>query len=112
MLAAEWGMAALGIILVATGKGSSNWARTVLYLFMAWIVALVAIAPMSRALPRAALAWLLIGGGVYSLGAIVFALDRPHLWPGRFVAHDLWHVLVLLGSGCHFFVILRFVAAS
>jgi len=112
MLAAEWGMAALGIILVATGKGSSNWPRTVLYLFMAWVVALVAIAPMSRALPAAALAWLLIGGGVYSLGAIVFALDRPHLWPGRFVAHDLWHVSVLLGSGCHFFVILRFVAAS
>jgi hemolysin III len=112
MLTAEWAMAALGIFLVATGKGSANGARTLLYLFMAWVVALVAIGPMSRALPPTALAWLLIGGVVYSLGAVVFALDRPHLWPGRFVAHDLWHVLVLLGSGCHFFVIVRFVAAS
>ena len=112
MLAAEWTMAGVGICLVAAGRGSSNWPRTLLYLFMAWVVALVAIGPMSRALPPAALTWLLIGGAVYSLGALVFALDRPHLWPGRFVAHDLWHVLVLLGSGCHFFVILRFVAAA
>lgn len=111
MLAAEWVMAAAGIVLVASGKGSSNWPRTVLYLFMAWVVAMVAIGPMSRALPPAGLTWLLIGGAAYSLGAVVFALDRPHLWPGRFVAHDLWHVLVLLGSACHFFVILRFVAA-
>lgn len=110
MLAAEWSMAAAGIAAVALGRGRSDWPRTILYLFMAWVVALVAIVPIYRALPRPALEWLLAGGAVYSLGAIVFATDRPHLWPGRFAAHDLWHVLVLLGSGCHFLVIFRFVA--
>lgn len=110
MLAAEWSMAAAGIATVALGRGRSDWPRTILYLFMAWVVALVAIVPIYRALPRPALEWLLAGGAVYSLGAIVFVTDRPHLWPGRFAAHDLWHVLVLLGSGCHFLVIFRFVA--
>jgi len=105
-------MAALGIAIVATGCFDSRWPRTLLYLFMAWVVALVATVPILRLLPTPALGWLLAGGVIYSIGAVVFALDRPHLWPGRFVAHDLWHVLVILGSICHFIVIARFVAAA
>ena len=47
---------------------------------------------------------------MYSLGALVFVTDRPRLWPGRFAAHDLWHVMVIVGSACHFVVMLDFVA--
>lgn len=112
MLAAEWLMAAAGILLITCGRGNATWPRTILYLVMAWIVALVCISPISHALPADALGWLLIGGAIYSVGAIIFATDHPHLWPGRFVAHDLWHLLVLAGSACHFFVIYRFVAAA
>jgi hemolysin III len=46
----------------------------------------------------------------YTLGAIILGADRPHLWPGKFSAHDLWHLFVLGGSACHFVLILRFVA--
>ena len=42
--------------------------------------------------------------------AVIFITDRPHLWPGRFMAHDLWHSLVLIGSACHFMVMFDFVA--
>jgi hemolysin III len=112
MFGAEWGMAALGISILALGRGESKAARTILYLCMAWVVALVAVVPILRVLPPAAISWLAIGGVIYSVGAVVFVLDRPHLWPRRFMAHDLWHVLVLAGSGCHFFVIARFVAAA
>ena len=112
MLIAEWTMAAMGIAIVATRCFDSRWPRTLLYLFMAWVVALVAVVPIIHVLPVPALGWLLAGGVIYSIGAVVFALDRPHLWPGRFVAHDLWHVLVILGSFCHFIVIARFVAAA
>lgn len=112
MLAAEWLMAATGILVIAFGRGGSNWPRTILYLFMAWVVALVAIGPITRMMPTEGIQWLLAGGALYSIGAVIFVTDRPHLWPGRFVAHDLWHLLVLGGSACHFFVIYRFVAAA
>ncbi|HSZ54706.1 MAG TPA: hemolysin III family protein [Tepidisphaeraceae bacterium] len=112
MLIAEWTMAAAGIVIVASKWFDSRWPRTLLYLFMAWVVALAATVPILRVLPVPALEWLLAGGVIYSIGAVVFALDRPDLWPGRFVAHDLWHVLVILGSACHFVVIARFVAAA
>jgi hemolysin III len=79
---------------------------------MAWVVALVAVVPMWRMLPAPAIHWLAAGGVIYSVGAVVFVLDKPHLWPRRFLAHDLWHTLVLAGSACHYFVIARFVAAA
>ena len=112
MLAAEWSLAMVGICLVATGRARSDWRRTILYLCMAWGVGLIGMNAIARALPGAGIAWLLLGGVVYSAGAVVFATDRPHLLPGRFAAHDLWHVLVLLGSACHFIVIFRFVAQA
>ena len=112
MLTAEWSMAAFGIFVVACKAIDSKWPRTILYLFMAWVVALVAIVPICRVLPQPALGWLLAGGIIYSIGAVVFALDRPHLWPNRFMAHDLWHLLVIFGGACHFIVIARFVAAA
>jgi hemolysin III len=112
MLSAEWSMAAVGIIMVLRGRGKSDWPRTLLYLFMAWVVAMIGMVPICRALPRQALEWLLAGGIAYSIGAVIFATDRPALFPGKFVAHDLWHLLVLAGSGCHFFVIFRFIAMA
>ena len=76
---------------------------------MSW-VAIVAVVPLSRVLPLEALAWMLAGGLIYTSGAVIYALDRPRLWPGRFGSHDLWHVFVLAGSACHFVMILWFVA--
>ena len=112
MLAAEWSMAAVGIALTVLGRNVSRGVRTLLYAVMAWAVALVGIVPLWHAISGPGVQWLLAGGIVYSIGAVIFALDRPHLWPGRFVAHDLWHVLVLLGSACHFVMIFRFVGGG
>ena len=77
---------------------------------MGWL-ALLAVGEIVRIFPTSSLLWLIAGGVVYSVGAIVFITNRPHLWPGRFMAHDLWHCLVLLGSACHFMVMFQFVAA-
>jgi hemolysin III len=53
----------------------------------------------------------LAGGLIYTFGTIIYAADRPHLWPGRFTAHDLWHVLVMAASVCHFVLMAGFIAA-
>jgi len=105
----EWALAAVGVPLVLLGRAQSNLLRTILYLCMGWL-GLIAAVPLLRTFPAGAIAWLLAGGAAYSIGAIIFVMDRPHLWPGRFHAHDLWHTLVLAGSACHFILILLFVA--
>jgi hemolysin III len=112
LLAAEGTLATIGIVLAAIGRTRAVEAvRVGLYLVMGWLVVAVA-GPVREALPPAGFAWLLAGGLAYSVGAVIFATDRPHLWPGRFSAHDLWHLFVLAGSVLHFGFIWRFVAGA
>ena len=111
LLGIEYGMAALGVASSIFWKNSPEWLRVTLCICMGWL-ALIAIAPLRAALPPAALAWLIGGGIVYSIGTVIFAIDRPHLWPGKFTAHDLWHIFVLGGTICHFIVVLRFIALA
>ncbi len=111
LLGVEWTMAAVGISVVVFGRGSSDWFRVAVYCVMGWL-AVIAIIPLTAALPPSGLAWLVAGGLCYSIGAVIFAVDRPHLWPGVFHAHDLWHLLVLGGSACHFLVVFCFVARA
>jgi hemolysin III len=105
----EWGLAALGITAVLVTSRRPDKLTMPLYIGMGWL-AVVAIGPLVHRLPAGALFWLISGGVAYSVGAVIFALDRPRLWPGRFGAHDLWHTLVLTGSACHFVMMVRFIA--
>ena len=109
LLGIEWALAATGIVLIGFNLVRSEWVRVVVYVLMGWM-ALIFLGPLARVLPAAAIGWLLAGGLVYTVGAVIYALDRPHLWPGKFTAHDLWHVLVLAGSACHFVALLVFIA--
>ena len=109
MLAVIWGLAIFGWIGVFRWKLRFEVARVVLCVVMGWM-ALAALGPLSVVWPPDALWWLLGGGIVYSIGTIVFATDWPHLVPGKFSAHDLWHVFVLGGSFCHFMMIFLFIA--
>jgi hemolysin III len=109
LLAAEYGMAAIGIAAVLFWKNGPDWPRVALYLCMGWL-AVIALAPLREALPPTALGWLLGGGVVYTAGTVILATDYPHLWPGKFSAHDLWHLFVLGGSACHFLLMLLYLA--
>jgi len=53
---------------------------------------------------------LLLGGIVYTIGAVIYALKRPNLIPGVFEAHALWHCFVLAGNTCFFWVMLAYLA--
>jgi hemolysin III len=110
LLGVVWGIALVGIVLRLAWKTAPPWLPIPLYLLMGWL-SVVALGPLGSALPAGAIGWLFAGGVVYTVGAAVFAFQRPRLWPGVFGSHELWHLFVLGGSACHFVVMLRFVAA-
>jgi len=110
LLGVVWGLAATGILIdVISRQRTPDWLQALLYLLTGW-AALVALGPLLVSLPPAALVWLLAGCLIYTIGAIVCVTNRPRLFPGRFGAHDLWHVLVIAGSTCHFVLMLGFIA--
>ncbi|MBV9850879.1 MAG: hemolysin III family protein [Armatimonadetes bacterium] len=107
----EWGLALTGILATLLWRTAPDWFRVVLYVLMGWLI-VIAFGPLRAALPAPAFWGIVAGGLTYSVGTIIFATDRPHLWPGRFSAHDLWHLFVLGGSACHFAVMARFLTPA
>jgi hemolysin III len=108
LFGSAWGLASLGVVFKLFWLDAPRWLSTAMYLALGWM-ALVAVVPMLGAFPLGGLAWLLVGGAFYSLGAIVYARQRPDPWPGRFGYHEIWHLFVLAGSASHFVLMVRHV---
>jgi hemolysin III len=68
---------------------------------MGWII-LGAIYPLTLALSREGLLWLIGGGLFYTVGAIIYWIKKPDPFPPVFGFHEIWHLFVLAGSLCHF----------
>jgi hemolysin III len=109
LLAVVWALAIAGIATSLAWKSKPPWLRITAYILMGWLVVL-ALSPLHAIWPTAAFAWLTAGGLAYTLGVVVLATDKPHLWPGKFSAHDLWHLFVMGGSACHFVLMLKWIA--
>jgi hemolysin III len=105
-----WGLALLGVALSLLWINAPRWVTAGIYLFMGWLV-VVAIYPMVRTLPLQGLVWLVLGGVLYTIGGVLYALK----WPGRnnprFGCHEVFHLFILLGSLCHFLLMYQVIAA-
>ena len=109
LLGVVWGLALFGSLCEILWRHVPQWITTGLYLIMGWL-AVLAFGPLMKTLTGAGLDWLIAGGIVYTVGAVICLTERPRLWPGTFGAHELWHLFVLGGSACHFVMMVRFVA--
>jgi len=97
-----WGLAALGVAFKSVYTGRFEFLSTAVYLAMSWMV-MVAAKPLWRALPRGGLAWLLAGGGCYTVGVVFYSWRRLRFH------HAVWHLFVLAGSLCHVAAVYGFV---
>jgi hemolysin III len=94
LFAAVWGIALLGILFKLKFTGRLNVISTLIYLAMGWMCVTV-LGPLSAGMTRAGLAWLVVGGLAYSVGALVYLTERL-----RF-NHVVWHVFVMIGGVSH-----------
>lgn len=99
-----WGLALFGIVQELTLGRRTRRLSMILYVLMGWLV-VIAIKPLMDVMPLAGLAWLAVGGAVYSLGIYFYLNDEKvrHY-------HGIWHLFVMGGSFCHFISILLYVA--
>lgn len=101
LLAAAWAIALAGIPFKIWWLDAPIWLSTGIYLAMGYM-ALLAAVPLAARVSVGGLGWLAAGGIAYTVGAVIFARGRPDPFPGRFGHHEIWHLMVLAGSGCHF----------
>ena len=99
-----WGLALLGIIQELWLARGARVLSLIIYLVMGWLV-LIAIRPLAQVLPGGGLAWLVVGGVIYTAGVVFYALDGK-LRHG----HGIWHMFVLGGSASHFCAVFFYLA--
>jgi hemolysin III len=109
LLAIVWLIAVAGIPFKLFFLDAPVWVSTATYLAMGYL-ALVALVPLARAVPVTGLLWLVAGGVAYTIGAVIYARQRPNPFPGLLGHHEIWHLLVLTGSACHFAFMIFHVA--
>ena len=110
LLAAVWAGAALGI-LVKLYRVDLHILSGVMYLVLGW-AAIIAFPRFVDGLGPAATALTVVGGLLYSGGALVLALHRPKLYPETFGYHEVWHAATAAAAGCHWAAVLLIVLRS
>ncbi len=109
LLAIIWSLAAIGIIVKMFIIKAPRWLTAGVYIVMGWLC-IAAIGEMLKVLPAGALAWLIIGGIIYTLGAIIYITKTLDFLPGKFGFHEIWHIFVILGALAHFIAIAVYIA--
>lgn len=104
MLVGVWVGAALGI-LVKLIRVDLHVLSGALYLGLGW-AAIVAFPQFLRGLSPTALILTVVGGLLYSGGALALATNRPRLFPETFGYHEVWHAATSAAAGCHYVAVL------
>ncbi|HRR39157.1 MAG TPA: hemolysin III family protein [Candidatus Paceibacterota bacterium] len=105
-----WALAIFGISMVFFKKFWTNvprWVATVIYVVMGWL-SVVLLYPLSQKVSVSFIGWLLLGGFFYTLGAYIYAQKKPNFCK-QFGFHEIFHILTILGTFCHFWGIYNFI---
>jgi len=108
LLSIIWLLAFIGILVKVFTVNAPRWLSAGIYVVMGWLC-IAAIGEMLVTLPTFALTWLVAGGIIYTLGALVYITKIMNFWPGKFGYHEVWHIFVLLGAAAHFVAIMGVV---
>lgn len=104
LLIAVWAGALLGIGFRVFWIGAPRWIYVPLYILLGW-AAVVFVVDIAHA-NVATLVLIIVGGVLYTLGAVVYGLKRPNPVPGVFGFHEIFHALTVLAFLCHWTAVL------
>lgn len=103
-----WGGALLGIAGRIFFLHAPHVVVAVPYVIVGWSSILV-IDDVWNSLGPASVVLLIVGGTLYTLGAMIYAFHKPNPWPNSFGYHEIFHALTVAGAACHYVVIAIFV---
>jgi hemolysin III len=95
---AIWGAAFMGITLKIFWFNRFKMFSLLLYALMGWMI-IIAIKPLSESINSTSMAYLAAGGLFYTAGILFY------MWKRLKFSHTIWHLFVLGGSMCHFFMV-------
>ncbi len=103
-----WVGAALGVGFRVFWVGAPRWLYVPLYVLLGW-AAMIFIVDFFQA-NWLMMTLIMVGGLLYTGGAVIYGLKRPNPFPGKFGFHEIFHTLTLLAFLCHWVAI--FIVAT
>ena len=104
-LVVAWAGAALGLALELAWIDSPRWLSALAYLAVGW-VGVLTIPQLFTGVGVAVGTLLIVGGGFYTLGAVIYATRWPDPFPRVLGFHEVFHLLVVVAA------VTQFVAVS
>jgi hemolysin III len=101
ILAVVWAGAIAGAVFELIWIDHPKWASALLYVSLGW-VAVAAFPALWSSLGPAGAMLVVAGGILYTLGAVVYATQRPNPNPAIFGYHEIFHLLVIAAAIAHF----------
>ncbi len=105
LLTVVWAMAVFGIVYKIFFIDKFVVLTTLAYVVMGWM-SVIAWREMVANIPGVGLTFLMIGGGLYTIGVIFYAMTKIRY------THAVWHLFILGASACHFVAVLTLLNAT
>ena len=108
LLTVVWSGAVLGVLFRVFWAGAPRWLYLPIYLSLGW--AAVFFIPsfahgaqdLGVGIGTAVLVLVLVGGGLYTIGGLVYGFKRPDPWPSWFGFHEIFHTFTILAFVSHY----------
>ena len=104
VLVVVWAGAGGGVMLQLLWPDHPKWVAVAVSIALGW-VAVITMTQLPATIGWGAIAALVAGGALYTLGAVIYARERPDPHPGVFGYHELFHALVLAAAAIHYAIV-------
>ena len=101
VLVTVWFGAALGLVLNFVWLDAPKWVSVLAYGAVGW-VGMITIPQMFSEVGTTGSVLVIIGGVLYTLGALTYAFHRPDPFPATFGFHEIFHLLVVAAAATQF----------
>lgn len=98
----------IGIAFKIAWVTCPRWLSSVIYISIGWF-AVFAIYPISKAIAFPGVFLLVLGGLMYTVGGVIYALKKDKIKIGVFGTHEIFHIFIMLGTLCHFIAIFKYI---
>jgi hemolysin III len=101
ILAVVWAGAVIGAIVEMVWIEHPKWVAAVIYMSLGWVAA-IGFPGLWEGMGVGGALLVAVGGLLYTVGAVVYATQRPNPNPRVFGYHEIFHLFVILAAAAHF----------
>ncbi len=104
VLTVVWSGALFGVLLKSAWPMAPRWLGVPCYVGLGWVAVFV-MPDLLHNGGVATFSLIVLGGVIYTLGALVYATKRPNPVPHVFGFHEVFHSCTLVAAVCHYVAI-------